>query len=394
MLTLVGMADAQTDVFTAKARVDQSSFSSLGPRPLIASYAMAPEGKEIAVLVLQGPEIEAPLWLMTKDLATGRVLSSRNLGPSKFPDAGFALQVLYADGNKLLIVQDLRTVRIFDAKSLAVIRTIGSVGDQPPLFVLASSRSGIIVCAFGSPVDASGVHVTPVRLNVINVDTGRVLSDWQADDVPQAISADGNLIAISAAQVEDGILPLNIFDKEGKPVTRLTGGFAFRKPVNLNSPAGRVRGIFVGDRRVLLSPDDNVDQSGHHSGDDLKLVNLANRQVEQEIKPRHYGPTGEITISGDQSKVLVVSWYIPADVYRNPEKRFPKNSTPSALVFKLGTGLGLDAEIPISGSGLNLSGWLEARRPQFSFDGSEVAFAKDNGVSVQSIDHSSLRHPE
>jgi hypothetical protein len=217
-------------------------------------------------------------------------------------------------------------------------------------------------------------------VEVVEVSSGKLLAEWISDDVPQAVSSNGELITISSPNAQNGVLPLGVLDNKGNRIADLDGGFSFRKG-DPSKPVGRVRGLFVGNDEVLLSPDESVDQSGHHSGDSLQLVSVISKQIQQNIKPRHYGPTGEMAISGDQKTILVVSWDIPAGVYRDQEKGFPASS-PEALVFGRDVSLSMDAALPIHKSGLNLSGWLEGRRPRVSSDGSVIAIAQDGGVTV------------
>jgi hypothetical protein len=377
---ILGQMDSS---YTSTARVEQSSLAELGSNPLIASYDLSPDGKTVALLVVASSKVGAPLWLLAEDIASGRIISKLDLGASTFPGGGFALQVLYASNQRYLVVQDLQQIRVFDANSLKLVRTIAGPPTQPPLFVLAATKSNILVCAFGSPVPPEfGVHVTPAQLEVVDIISGKLLSEWASDDVPQAVSANGELIAISSSKVQKGLLPLNVFDNKGNRMAELDGSFSFRKVGDPSKPLGRVMGLFVGGEEILLSPDGNVDQTGHHSGDKLEIVNVISKQILQKVNPQNYGSTGEMAISGDHKTMLIVSWYLPAGIVRNEEKAIPASSSPEALVFVRGASLFMDATLPIPKSGLNLSGWQEARRPRLSSDGSVIAIAQDGGVTV------------
>lgn len=378
---------ARTDMsFAPAARIDESSLSSLIGNPIIQSFDLSSDGKTVALLVVAGSKIGAPLWLVTEDIAAGRVIASHELGASVFPAGGFASQVRYASDQVHLVVQDLRTIRVFDSKSLEPLRTISpppGKGPLVPLFVTEASNKDVFVCAFGPEQKLNPrLHTTPVQIEIVDISSGERLGEWASEDVPQSISPDGDLIAVSSLQTQRGVLPLNVFDVHGQKVAELTGGFSF-KDADPSKPLGRVLGLFVGDRELLLTPDENVDSTGHHSGDSLQLVSVTGKQVQvqQSIKPRHYAPTGEMATSADHRTLVALSWYVPARLLARHEGPLPASS-PEVLVLGRGKSLQMDAGLSIHGFGLKVSGWLENRRPRVSSDGSVLAIAQDSGVTV------------
>lgn len=216
---------------------------------------------------------------------------------------------------------------------------------------------------------------------MVDVSSGQRLGEWSSGDVPQSISPNGNLIAVSSLQPQEGVLPLTVVDVHGQKVAELTGGFTF-KDTDPSKAQGRVLGIFVGNEELLLTPDENVDQTGHHSGGSLQLVSVVGKQaqVQQSVKPRHYAPQGDLAVSANGRTALAVSWYVPARLLAH-EGALPASS-PELLVFERGASIKLDAALPIHGLGLKASGWLENRRPRVSSDGSVLAIAQDSGVTV------------
>jgi hypothetical protein len=390
---------AQTGTSIAPAaRVDESFLSSLISNPIIQSFDLSPDGKTVALLVVAGSKIGAPLWLVTEDIATKHVSAVLELGASVFPAGGFAPQVLYASDQRYLVVQDLQTIRVFDSKSLKPLRTISPPsGKEPqtPLFVIGASNKDIFVCAFGLEQKFNPrFHTTPVQLEIVDISSGERLGEWASEDIPQSISPNGDLIAISSSQTQKGILPLNIFDAHGQKVAELTGGLSFSKDADQSKPLGRVMGLFVGSQELLLTPDENIDQTGHHSGDSLQLVSVTGKQVQvqQSIKPRHYAPTGEMATSADHRTVVTLSWYVPARLLARPEGALPASS-PEVLVFGRGASMHMEAAFPIHGFGLKVSGWLENRRPRVSSDGSVLAIGQDSGVTVLTKNPPSSQHP-
>jgi hypothetical protein len=374
---------AETDAaYAPAARIDQSSLSGLVDNPVIQSFDLSPDGKTISVLVTAGSQIEAPLWLVTEDIAAKRVISSRGLGGKANVIANFPPQVLYSNNQRFLAVQDSAKIRVFDASTLELLRTISGPSSQPglvPLYVLGASNSDVFVCAFAPlPQPNYSLHTTPVQLEVVDISSGKQLGEWTSEDVPQSISPDGDLIAVSSSQVQRGVFPLNVFDVHGKKVAELTAGFSFRKNVDQAKPLGRVKGQFVGKQEILLTPDENTDRTGHPSGDGLQLVNIKENEVEvrQTVKPQNYGPKGTIANSADHRTVLVISWYVSAWDLRH-EWALPASS-PDVLVFgRSAKGLSLETTFPIHGPGL-LADWS----PRVSSDGSVIAIAQDGGITV------------
>ena len=122
------------------------------------------------------------------------------------------------------------------------------------------------MCAFGSEQNLnSRFHTTPVQVEMVDISSGAVLGEWVSGDVPQSVSPQGDLVAVSSLQVQRGVLPLSVVDVHGQKVTEFTGGYSFQG-ADQSKPTGRVIGLFMGSQELLLAPDENVDSTGHHSG--------------------------------------------------------------------------------------------------------------------------------
>ncbi len=381
------------DSYAPAARIDESSLSSIIDSPSIESFDLSPDGRTVALLVATGFKAQAPLWLVTEEIATKRFTAPRQIGHLTILNSNFSPQVRYTSDQQYLVVQDFQTIRVFDSAKFAPVRTISSPSTDAsllPLFITGASNKDVFVCAFGSEQNLNPrFHTTPVQVEIVDISSGAVLGEWASGDVPQSISPQGNLVAVSSLQVQRGVLPLSVVDVHGQKVTEFTGGYSF-KDADQSKPLGRVIGLFIGSQDLLLAPDENVDSTGHHSGESLQLVNMTSK-VEQSIKPRHYGSTGELAASADQKTALALSWYEPARALAH-EGALPA-SKPEMLVLGLGTSLRLDSTIPIEGLGLRGSGWLENRRPRLSSDGSVIAVAQRSGVTVLSRNPLPSQHP-
>lgn len=363
-------------------RIDEKSLSGLIDNPIIRSFDVSPDGKNISILVAAGSQRGAPLWLVTEDIAARRVISSHKLWNTVNVIAGFPPQVLYSSSQRFITVQDSANIRVFDARTLELIRAVTGPGGQPtlvPIYVLGASNSDVLVCAFAPlPPPNYNFHTTAVQLEVVDISSGKQLGEWTSDDVPQSVSADGALIAVSSLQSRRGVLPLNVFDVHGEKVAELTGGFSFRKNAGQAKALGRVKGQFVGNREILLTPDGNTDRTGHPSGNGLQLVNINENKVavRQVITPQNYGPKGAIANSADHQTILIISWYISAWNLRH-HWALPPSSPEVLILSRNAKGLTLETALPI-----HLPGLLGDWNPRVSSDGSVLAVAEDGGVTV------------
>jgi hypothetical protein len=366
-------------------RLDEQLVSSIVKDPHIQTFDLAPDGRILALLVESGSNVEAPLWLITEDIRTKQVVSKITLGSYAPWVAGFSRQVCFSGDQRFLVVQDLRQVRVLDAVSLGVVRTIESSSitkDAVPLFVSGAVKNDVFAIAFGSSHQAPyGLRESPAHIDFVDVSTGTRLGSFEADDVPQSVSADGKLVAISDWNKRDNPLGLSIFDATGHKLTTLNVGYSFKTQEPGGKPIGRVIGKFVSEDQILLTPDEKRDFSGHQAGDNLQLLSIPSGHLLQKISPKNYGPTGEIAVSANRQVVLVVSWHVPPRTIKR-ESALPASLEPELLLFKNDGNILLDAAVPIHGFGLKASGWMENRRPHVSADGSVIAIAQDDGVTI------------
>ena len=309
--------------FVPVSEITDKSLNTVVDHAIVTSFDLSPDGKQLAILAIAGPKL-GPLWLIIVDTSTTRVAASKELGPSAWPTSDFLHQVRYSSDQKYLVVQDLQHIRVLDGGSLETLRTLPTpaiVDRQVPLFIVGAGKSDIFVCAFGSEQQPKyGFRPTPVQVQVIDVSSGKILGAWASEDVPQAVSLNGNLIAVSSWQTPNlrRVAPLAVFDTNGRKVADLDDGFSFSKSADRSKPLGRVLGAFVSDQEVLLVPDEHIDEAGHHSSGGMKLVNIATQQSRQSVTLEHFAPTGRPTISNDGQTILVSSFYIPPGFLAQP----------------------------------------------------------------------------
>ena len=226
--------------------------------------------------------------------------------------------------------------------------------------------------------------MTPAQIKIVNVSSGETLGEWAAEDVPQSISDDGSLVAVSSSHVQRGVLPVNIVTARGQKVIELTGDFAFKR--NSEKPLGRLIGAFIGNEEILVTPDENFDQTGHSSGYSLQRLRIRDGRSEQIVTPPKYGPTGVMTTSADGQTVLVTSRYFPPEVLAQPHAPLPA-STPQLLILKRGAVLQIESVFPMEGAGLKAGGWLAKSRARMSSNGSVIAIPQNFGITVLRRSH-------
>jgi len=371
--------------------VDKASLQGIINNPMIASFDLSPDGKTIALLAFSGAKVGGSLWLVLQDVPSGKTVLSREIGVRIFPTGNFAPQVLFSADQRYLVVQNLQRVLVLNAANLNEERTIAAPPGQSalhPLMIIGAAVRDVFVCAFGAWGQFEVLpHATPAQLYVVDVSTGEEIASWKAEDVPQSISADGTLVAISSWQdLRNGVVPVAIFESSGKRIAEMDGGFSFRNAENLSKPIGRIIGIFVGNNDILLSPDGNTDSTGHRSGERLELVNLSNPVTRQDVRPSDFGPSGEMAISGDQKTLLAVSWRVPARVARHEHWPLPASSSPK--VFILGRNHDFHVETMLSVHPIGLAtGGPDTQRPRISSDGQLIAMAQNGGIAVLARSH-------
>jgi hypothetical protein len=369
------------------ARIDEEALRGLVDDPLIESFDLSPDGRTVALLVASGLGMQAPLVLVKYDVATKHFGAAHPIGHVTIENPNFSPQVLYAGAGKYLVIHDFREVRVLDAATLQVRRTIGGPPDgqqEIPLFIAVASGTDVVVCAFG-PAERSNprFHMTAVHVEVVDASSGARLGEWSSADVPQAISADGQLIAVSSLYPIRGLLPLDIVDVHGSRVASLADGFGFDG--SGPSVVGRVCGIFVGTRELLLTADGTVDRAGHHSSDTIELVSIVGQEahVKENLEPPRYGSQGALAVSATGETAVAVSWYLPPAVLAQTESPVPASS-PELLVFQRHQSFRLDAvlTLPMRGGGLRTMGWPQSWLPRLSADGSVIAIAQYDAIEL------------
>lgn len=360
----------------------------------IQAFDVSPDGKLLAVLSKPESLHEGWLRLVVQDVGTGRTAMDLKLNTGPRPDLQrlppwYLPHVRFSADQRFLVVQDWQDARIVSLSTSQVESTFTSASAKlnVPFSILGASDNDLFLVSYGTNLPGNfgnkGFNdlVNPrVHNELVDISTGERESTWASDDIPQSLSPDGTLAAVSDWGGDTPLVEIGIVNaRTGKKITTLRSGYKFKKPW-APGVAGRVLARFLSDDEILLSPDEHVDSTGHKSGSSIKIVQVPDGRLIRVIKPGHFGPTGEIATSARRSNLVAVNWYIsPGDAKRDAEP----NSLPELLVFSdLGKGgsmriisqLSLDA--PITGEALGGFG------PRVSDNATVVAFAEGGAVVV------------
>lgn len=176
------------------------------------------------------------------------------------------------------------------------------------------------------------------------------------------------------------LLKLDVIDaSSGKKLAVLDGGFKFKEQEAGHS-MGRVVGSFLSDEEILLSPDSSFDRSGHHAGDSLRIVHIPDGKIVQELKPKQFGPTGEVAVSKDGGEIVAASWYLQPSFFTHPHEPMPAGSTPKLIVFSDKQDFHIEGIIKSAGGGLRVGG--SALSFRVASNGSVLAVAETHGITV------------
>lgn len=378
----LAVAPDMTTIFQRIERVDENSLAQEVPNPRFYAFDLSPSGRTIALLVRSGDLVNAPTWLLMVDANTGQIVRKTNAGdltPDWKLSAYFPLQEFFTPDGKLLVVREQEQVRIMDVATLNTVRTIEAPKTMVSVSICGSEKSDVFAISFARDWQRqSELEKLPVRVEIIDASDGTRRGGWDADDIPQSLSPDGRLAAVSDWTLGGPLLRIDVVDtSSGKKLAALDGGFKFEKQ-EAGRTMGRVVGRFLSNDEILLSPDSNFDRSGHHSGNSLRIVHIPDGKIVQELKPDRFGPTGEITTSAAGGEIVAASWYLKPSFFTHSHERLPAGSAPEFFVFAYKQEFYLEAIIKSSGGGTRVGGSVI----RVASDGSVIAVAENHGITV------------
>lgn len=385
LFLVLSTASAKSTGFQLAGRVDSDSLAHAVASPYIYAFDLSPTGQTLALLVRSGDlASDIPTWLLVVNAKSGKVLQKVETGnfagyweiSSYIPP-----QVLFTPDGKYLVVQEMEQVRIMEVTTLRTTRTVEGPKDAIPVSVCRPGGNDVFAVSFARDWQRkSWLAKTPVHVEMVDVATGAQLGSWDADDVPQSLSPDGKLAAVSDWEAGGSLLKLAVVNtSSGKKLASLDGGFEFKKPLD-DRVIGRVAGRFLSSKQLVLSPDENFDRSGHPSGDSLRIVDIQDGKVVQELKPRRFWPTGDLKVARNGGEIVTSSWHLTPTFHTHPHETMPPGSAPALLVFVDKGLFELSATIDSLGGGTHVLG--SAMPFRISSDGSVIAVAQQFGIAI------------
>ena len=361
----------------------------------VQAFDISPDGSLVAVLIQSTSPHDNWLRAVIENVATGRArvdikLNAAGVRPDFQEFPWYEPHIEFSSDQRFLIVQDWQMIQILNISESRIVRTFTSTNDQLslPLAIHSATSNDMVLVSYGTKVPLAWSNkgfndlVNPRRVHneLIDISTGQRQSSWDSSDIPQSLSPDGKLAAVSEWEGTTPLVEIEIVDAQtGQKLKALDSGFKFKKPW-APGPAGRVVGKFLSNDEILLSPDEHFDRTGHRSGESLRILRVSDGKLIREIRPEHFGPIGEVAVSAARDCFAVVSWHIsPGAAKRDAAP----TESPSLIVFPDPTKVQSFTISQLEArSGLDTNQWLDTWRPRISNKASTVAIAGDRDVIV------------
>ena len=389
-LSLASLAtpSGATTTFQRIARVEDVDLAQAVAEPRMYAFDLSPSGRTLALLVTSGNSLQPARWILLIDARSGHVLrrcQTWRSAAAPVSEHYYPPQVLFTPDERFLVVREQEQVKTVDLATLRTVRTLAARDGEArvPISICRSSRSSLFAITFGTGTRTAEYEKASVHVEVIDVSDGSRRGSWEADDIPQTLSPDGTLAALSDWNVGGTLLRLRVVNSNsGRTVAVLDGGFRFNKR-DPGRIGGRITGRFVSDDEILLSPDGGWDRSGRYAGGCLRIVHVPDGTVLRELRRddgNPFGPTGDATISDDGQTVVAVSWYLPPRFYTHPHEAPPIGSGPELLVFLKNREFRSSAIVRPSGAGGRIGGAVLPLG--LASDGSVIAVEENFGITV------------
>jgi hypothetical protein len=294
------------------AEVAPSSLPESGKDSRITAFDVAPDGSRLAVLYMTWPSRTSfRLLVATWDIHSNAVVEHAQIGVHGVLAPSGPLiddEVTFTADKKYLLVLGLGKVWILDAGTCDVVQSIESPrpGLGPPVHILTAGGSAVAV------IYRQGYNEFYTAL--FEIPDAKMIAGWQSSAFPQSFSPNGKLAVGPDAERynQGGVKNLLLMDaRTGATIKSISVGFGFKKWES-DEEKGSFTARFLDNEEVVITPDNMVDHTGHHSGNSVEVININENRVVREVAPKNFGPTGELAVSPDLRHFAVYSHNVSA----------------------------------------------------------------------------------
>ncbi|MGD1093688.1 MAG: hypothetical protein ABSB35_17085 [Bryobacteraceae bacterium] len=127
--------------------------------------------------------------------------------------------VEFSANQKLLAVQDWENIRVVSLSNFQIVRTLASKSNElrVPFSILSAGKNDLFLVSYGksgsSKITAyNDLMNPPVHNELVSLSTGQIQSSWESMDIPQSLSPDGKLAALSDWETSTILVEVEIVD--------------------------------------------------------------------------------------------------------------------------------------------------------------------------------------
>jgi hypothetical protein len=345
------------------------------------SFDISPDGRELAILYsswgIAPHRSPSELWLSIWDIPSRKTVQSiRVIRSGEYQSSPKeAKRVIFTADQAHIFVLAQERLWVVNPKGgdISALDASNPALDAP---VSIQALSGPLVAVTYSKGGGDGFYT-----QFLDASTSKATPGWSSSRIPQSFSPNGNLaVALAVGEWNSGgVAGLQLIDTtSGAKLKSIAVKFGFPWSLFGQKTHGGVVAYFLDNQRIVVCPDHMLDQTGHHSGYDLEIIDVTQNRVIGKTAPPSFVPVGQLVVSQDRSYFAVYSISASTSAYRT-ESLNPKDFKHEIFVFtKDGTAPHAVIEEIYAGFGT-----YSGDSMRFSANGSLLAVADGQAKSVR-----------
>ncbi len=357
------------------ATVSLSPLVEEGRKSQLGAFDISPDGSLLAMLYLTWNA--PPALPRSERWLTIWAIDSRKPQRSIRLVSADAYQDITEERRRLVFTADGRHIAAIAQNKLFIIETeTGTLRSYTPanshgLPVELQSANNAVVAVSYKQRSRDGYYT-----ELLDSSSFQAVAGWSLPTFPQSFSPDGKLASALAVKEwnQGGVSGLWIVDAAtGSKLRSIAVGFGFknRQPYE----GGTVISRFLDNELLLATPDHMIDNTGHHSGYNLEIINTTQNKITEEIAPPHFVPAGDLVVSQDRSRFAVFSISASAQAFHS-ESSNAKDFKHEVFIYSRNGGWKLEGIIEDAYYGLPGTASAEAMR--LSANGFRIALGGDS----------------